>query len=40
MGWHGNSAAEIDLLLGCGVDSFMTDHPTTALGYLAERGAL
>jgi len=40
MGWHGNSAAEIDLLLGCGVDCFMTDHPTTALGYLAERGAL
>lgn len=40
MGWHGNSAAEIDLLLGCGVDSFTTDHPTRALSYLAERGAL
>jgi glycerophosphoryl diester phosphodiesterase len=40
MGWHGNSPAEIDLLLACGVDSFTTDHPTVALRLLGERGAL
>jgi len=40
MGWHGNSAAEIDELLGCGVDSFTTDRPTAALRYLGERAAL
>lgn len=39
MGWQGNSAGEIDLLLGCGVDSFTTDHPTMTLRYLGERGA-
>lgn len=40
MGWHGNSPAEIELLLGCGVEGFITDHPTAALRYLGERGAL
>lgn len=37
MGWQGNTAADLEHLLTCGVDKLTTDVPSVALRFLSER---
>lgn len=37
MGWQGNTVADLEHLVACGVDKLTTDHPSVALPFLKAR---